>query len=447
MLEIGSFRSHLCQGMTRRAFLRAGALAPLALGGLTQLQGTARAAERRARSVLLVWLWGGPSHLDTFDPKPAAPAEYRGPFNAIATRTTGVRFSELLPKLAARSDQFSLIRSNRNSQPGHLEAGTVALTGDPNQPGTAGTAPNFGSVLARHRGTDHELPPFMAIGRGSPRDVVGLMRGYGGGNWGKNYDPCLVGCSDLGEIDVPALKLLDGLTLDHIDDRRRLLGELEKLQRSGDQPEKQKWDKVTRRAYALLTAPEARKALDLSQEDEKTRSAYGQTAFGQSCLLARRLIEANVPYVQVNWSQYVEAMTPGADFGWDTHAGNFELLPDRHCPILDRALSALLDDLRQRGLLDSTLLICTGEFGRSPRITGAAARDHWPHCYTSLWAGGGVRPGQVIGESDRLGQEPLTEAITPAMMGTTLLEAAGADAQARAEMGVLNGGRVIHELF
>jgi hypothetical protein len=438
MLEIGSFSARHCQGISRRAFLRAGAAVPLALG-----LGRATAAAPKAKSVLLVWLWGGPSHLDTFDPKPDAPAEIRGPFGTIATRTPGLRVSELLPRLAARSDRYALIRSNTNSQPGHLEAGTVALTGVPE---LAAAAPNFGAAAAKHRGHG-DLPPFIAVGRGTPRDVVGIMKGYGGGSWGKLFDPFQVGCSDDGDVDIPALKLLDGLTPQHLDDRRRLLSDLERLQRGADQPEYRKWDRTLGRAYDLLTSPEARRALDLAHEDEKTRAAYGFTSFGQSCLLGRRLIEAGVPYVQVNWSQYVEAMTPNADFGWDTHIYNFDLLPDRHCPILDRAFSALLDDLAQRGLLETTLVVCMGEFGRSPKINPQASRDHWPQCYFSLWAGGGVRVGRVIGESDRLGQHPVTAPVAPAMVGATILETAGLDAQVRAEMRVLAEGRVIHELF
>jgi hypothetical protein len=280
-----------------------------------------------------------------------------------------------------------------------------------------------------------------------PRDVVGMMRGYGGGNWGKVYDPFLVNCSAEGEVAIPSLRLLDGLTPAHLHDRRLLLGELDGARRRLDGAEPHKWDATCQRAYALLTSPEARQALDLSREDEATRAAYGQTAFGQSCLLARRLVEARVPYVQVNWSQYVEAMTPHCDFGWDTHIYNFELLADRHCPVFDRAFTALLDDLGRRGLLETTLVVCLGEFGRTPRINGQAARDHWPNCYFSLWAGAGVRPGRVIGESDRLGQDPLTEPVTPLMVGTTMLELAGIDSQARAELRVLPGGRVIHELF
>lgn len=440
MLEVGSFRARSCQGISRRAFLRAGLLTPLALSGWNS-----HAAEsRRAKSVLLVWLWGAPSHLDSCDPKPNAPSEYRGPFSTIATRTPGVRYSELLPRMAARSNQYTLIRSNKNFHGGHLEAGTIALTGSAEA--SEGVAPNFGSILARHRGAG-DLPPFMGIGRGNPRDVVGTMKGYGGGNWGKIYDPFLVGCSPEGDIDIPALKLLDGLSVEHVNHRKSLLAELDRLQRTADNAEFQKWDATRQRAYALLTAPEARQALDLSRESAKAREAYGQTSFGQSCLLARRLIEARVPYVQVNWSQYVEAMTPNCDFGWDTHIYNFELLADRHCPILDRVFSALLDDLRQRGLLEHTLVICMGEFGRTPKINGQASRDHWPNCYFSIWAGAGIPPGRVIGESDKLGMDPITEPITPALMGATILELAGMNSQARAELGVLPGGHTIDGLI
>jgi uncharacterized protein (DUF1501 family) len=440
MIDIGSFRAHSCQGITRRAFLRAGLLAPLALSGL---KGTAAEA-RRAKSVLLVWLWGAPSHLDTCDPKPNAPAEYRGPFSSIATRTPGVRYSELLPRLAACSDRYTLIRSNKNFHGGHLEAGTIALTGSAEA--SEGVAPNFGSILARHRGPG-DLPPFMGIGRGNPRDVVGMMKGYGGGNWGKIYDPFLVGCSPEGDIDIPALKLLDGLSVDHVNDRKTLLAELDRMNRKVDNADFQKWDATRQRAYSLLTTPDARTALDLSRESAKTREAYGQTSFGQSCLLARRLIEARVPYVQVNWSQYVEAMTPNCDFGWDTHIYNFELLADRHCPILDRVFPALLEDMRQRGLLEHTLVIGMGEFGRTPKINGQASRDHWPNCYFSIWAGAGIAGGRVIGESDKLGMDPITEPVTPAMMGATILELAGVNAQARAEMRVLPGGHTIDGLI
>jgi hypothetical protein len=177
------------------------------------------------------------------------------------------------------------------------------------------------------------------------------------------------------------------------------------------------------------------------------RQSYGYTTFGQSCLLARRLVEADVPFVQVNWSTYVEAITPNCDFGWDTHIWNFELLQDRHGPIFDRAAAALLDDLRDRGLLDSTLVLMLGEFGRTPRINGQMARDHWPGCYFSIWAGAGVKPGIVVGRSDKTGSAPATIPVTPLDVGATVLELAGLSLTRRIEMQVTPNARVIEELL
>jgi uncharacterized protein (DUF1501 family) len=442
MFEVGSFRSSLHGVVSRRAFLTAAASAPLALG-LSDLHAGA-VSHGKAKSVIVLWLWGAPSHLDTFDPKPNAAAEVRGPFATIATKTPGIRFTELFPKTAARTDRFAIIRSNINFDGDHLKAGSIGLTGMLD--GREALVPNFGSIVARHRGAK-ELPAFISIGRGHPRDVVGPLRGFGGGNWGRNYDPFLVGCSEKGETDIPELKLLDGLSPAALEDRKNLLGELDRLNRAAEKVPSEKWDVAKRRAFALLTTPEARKALDLTQEKQSTRDAYGQTSFGQSCLLARRLAQAGVPYVQVNWSQYVEAMTPNCDFGWDTHIFNFDLLPDRHGPIFDRVFSTLLDDLHTRGMLDSTLLVAMGEFGRTPRINNQASRDHWPQCYFSIWAGCGVRGGAVIGDSDATGSAPLTEPFTPGMVGATILDLAGVDSQARAELRVLPDTRVIHELF
>lgn len=445
MLNIGRFTTRVCQGLSRRAFLQLGAGLPLA-GAFSKLAAAEgnEYGKARAKSVILVWLWGAPSHLDTFDPKPKAPNTHRGPFSTIATRNPGVRYTELLPQLAARNDRFSLVRTNRTTAPGHPDAGTVALTGAPEAPGPVW--PNFGSIVARHRGHG-ALPPFISVGRGIPRDVVRPIVGYGGGQWGKAYDPFLLSCSELGEVDIPELQLIEGLSPARMADRSLLLATLDEARRRLEAASVRDWNQTYQSAYALLASPEARRALDLSQESDRTRSAYGQTSFGQSCLLARRLAEAGVPYIQVNWSQYVEAMTPNCDFGWDTHIYNFELLADRHGPIFDRAFSALLDDLNDRGLLDSTLVVAMGEFGRTPKINRQAARDHWPNCYFSLWAGGGVQPGRTIGESDRLGEEPLTAPVSPAMVGTTICELAGLSSQVRAELRALPGGQVIHELL
>ena len=444
MLDIGSFRSRTCGGLSRRSFVKAGAVFPFALG--TDWQRLARASDGqpKAKSVLMLWLWGGPSHVDTWDPKPDAPTEYRGPFSTIPTRTPGAHFCEFLPKLAQRSNRFSLVRSHVTTDGGHPGAGTIGLTGFKDSPTVH---PNFGSIAAKHAGTGGGLPPFFSIGYGIPRDLPVRIKGYGGAALGKAYDPFQVSCSERGEVSIPSLKLLEGLTPGRLQNRRQLLAELDGAQRRLEGAGVSDWNQSHDAAFRLLTSPEARAAFDLSREDEQTRETYGQTTFGQSCLLGRRLVEAGVPYVQVNWSEYVESMSPGCDFGWDTHIYNFELLQDRHCPILDRAFAALLDDLQDRGLLETTLVIAMGEFGRTPKISKRAAREHWQHCYSSIWAGAGVEGGRVIGESDKVGEHPITRKITPLMVGTTIAEFLGVNAQARAEMKVLDGGSVIHELL
>jgi uncharacterized protein (DUF1501 family) len=192
----------------------------------------------------------------------------------------------------------------------------------------------------------------------------------------------------------------------------------------------------------------ARSALDLTRESDSTRAKYGQSEFGQSALLALRLAEAKVPYIQLNYSRDCDAFNPGFEIGWDTHIYNFELLQDQLCPIFDRAFSSLLDDLDDRGLMDETLVVCMGEFGRTPKISNRAARDHWTKNYFSLWAGAGIEPGRVIGESDVLGEEPHSgPEVTALNVGTTIAELAGLTSQTRAEMNVLEGGTVIDELL
>lgn len=439
MVDIGRFEARTCSGIGRRSFLKLGATLPM----LPAVAGASPVA--RAKSVLFVFLWGAPSHLDTCDPKPDAPLEYRGPFGVIGTRTPGVHFTELLPQLARRSDRFTLVRSHVTTAPGHPDAGTVALTGFEEAP--LPVQPNFGAIVAKHVGHGRgPLPPFFSIASGTLMDAARRIEGYGGGTLGGRYDPFMVGASADGEVSVPALDLLHDLNPARIDDRRHLQSQLDRAPRLLESTELDGWRRTYGRAYDLLAEPAARAAFDLTQETPQTRARYGRTVFGQSALLARRLVEAGVPYVQLNYSRHVEAINPGFEFGWDTHIYNFELLQDQHCPILDRAFSALLDDLHERGLDEQTLVVCMGEFGRTPKINHRAARDHWPQCYFSIWSGAGVAGGCVIGESDKLGEHPLTTPITPRMVGTTIAHLAGVDTQARAEMRVLDGGAVIEGL-
>ena len=453
MMDIGSFSTRDCGGMTRRSFLRIGATLPI-LGGVTAGGGTLRAATSRpAKSVLLVWLGGGPSHVDLFDPKPKAPSQFRGPFAPLQTHSPGAHFSELLPRLAQRSRKFSVVRTNINHEGGHRPASSIALTGrqapdgGEDRGGKPGQyPPNFGSILARHRPTS-ELPGFISLARGPIGDGVGPVWGHGGGTWGKGYDPFMLDCSRTGQVSIPALKLLEGLSPLRLSDRRDVLRKLDGARRRLDSSKYQDWDEVYGRAYSLLTATGASQAFDLTRESAQTRNAYGHTSFGQSALLGRRLVEAGVPYVQVNWSQYVEVFFPFSDYGWDTHSDNFGLMADWHGPLLDRVFATLLDDLGDRGLLDTTLVLLMGEFGRTPRINNIGSRDHWPHCFFTVWAGAGIQPGRIIGQSDPRGEHPLTDPVTPDMVGTTILELAGMDTARRAEMNVLPGSRVIHELL
>ena len=454
MIDFGSFRAASCSGKTRRSFLKTSSIVPFALGaGLPSLQAVEQARQKaKAKSVILLWLWGGPSHIDMVDPKPDAAIEYRGPFGTIATKTPGMHYTELLPRMAARSDKYCVIRSMQTTDSGHPGAGTIGVTGFKESPGPV--QPNFGAIIAKHRGQDElattpssSLPPFFYVGRGIPRDLPRRIEGYGGGTLGKAYDPFLVSCSDRGEVGIPTLKMLPNMSPKRISNRKDLLSELDVEQHRLEKNLLGQWGHTYQSAFDLLTDAKARDAFDLTKESPKTRRSYGHTTFGQGCLLARRLAQAGVPYIQVNWSEYVETFTPNGDFGWDTHIYNFELLQDRHCPIFDRAFSTLLDDLDDRGMLEETLLVAMGEFGRTPQISNRAAREHWQHCYFSLWAGAGIEPGRCIGQSDSKGEHPVTRPITPLMAGTTIAELAGVGAQQRAEMKVLDGGSLIDELL
>lgn len=458
MLLVGQHRSRTCQGVSRRELLQVGGSAVLGLSLADLLRRRAGAnvgGTVRARSVLLLWLWGGPAHLDTFDPKPNAPVEFRGPFSTIPTRLTGVRFTELFPQLADRADRLAVLRSLRTGSNDHGVAGTFGLTGSGAGavglngvplPGTP--RPTIGSTVARIRGFGGKLPPFLVVG-GKLHQGKKAIVGEGGGSLGGLYDPFrLVHDAEAG-TRVPALQLPADLTPERLGDRRRLLETFDRLGSRLDGARSARvLDDYRRQAFAMLTAPEARRAFDLSAEPERNRQRYGLTRFGQSCLLGRRLVEHGVPFVQVNWSDHVEAEEDAGDGGWDHHYRNFQIMQDRHAPWLDQALAALLDDLHERGLLASTLVLAVGEFGRAPRINDKAGRDHWEHCYSALVAGGGVRGGQVLGASTARGEHVHERPISPADLVTTVQHALGCPKEQARTLGVgIESARVLDELF
>ncbi len=458
MLLFGQHRCRTCAGLSRRELLQIGGSSVLGLSLADLLRARAHGGVEptaSAKAVLLLWLWGGPAQLDTWDPKPNAPLEFRGPFASIPTRTPGLRFGELFPKLAGLSHRFAVLRSLHTFSNDHGVAGTIGLTGSSvggvgldgkPRPGTA--RPTTGSVVARVRGSTAALPPFMVIG-GRLHQGKKAIIGEGGGVLGGQYDPFRLEHDPICGTRFPALQLPVGLTPERLDDRQRLLRTIDELQRQGEQAQTvHLLDDYRRRAFAMLANPGSMKMFDLGQEKDALKDCYGRTRFGQSCLLARRLIENGVPFVQVNWSDHVEAEEDSGDGGWDHHYRNFAIMQDRHAPWLDQALSALLEDLRQRGLLDTTLVVAIGEFGRSPKINDKAGREHWEHCYSALVAGGGVAGGRVIGSSDARAERPHDTPVTPADLNTTIWHAVGLTSEQVQSLGVaIPDARVIHELF
>jgi len=405
----------------------------------------------KAKSVILLWLWGGPSQLDTFDPKPNAPLEYRGPFGTIPTRTPGVRFTELFPKLAQTSNQFAVIRSLHTQSNDHGVAGTIGLTGSAaggtgldGNPLPGAPRPAMGSVVARARGGSGSLPSFMVVG-GKLHQGKKPIIGEGGGPLGAKYDPFRLEYDPVNGTQIPALQLPPELTPERLADRQRLQEVLSLAERSVQS--QTALDSYRSQALAMLTSADARRMFHLSQEPSALLDAYGRTRFGQSCALARRLVENRVPFVQVNWSDHVEAEEDAGDGGWDHHYRNFQLTADRHGPWLDQAMSTLLADLRQRGLLETTMVIAIGEFGRSPKINDKAGREHWPQCYSALIAGGGVVGGRVIGESDSRAENPRENPLTPADIVATVQHAVGISSEQAVSLGLNVNGRVIEGLF
>jgi uncharacterized protein (DUF1501 family) len=404
---------------SRRDLLRAGALGSvgLSLAHLLRLQEThAAPGGPTADACILVFLWGAPSQFETYDPKPDAPDGIRGEHGIRRTRLPGILFGEHIPLLAARNDHFSLIRTCAQSSTHHQSAAYEALTGyPPSRDAVALTAtpadhPNLGSVVARFAPGRSALPRFVQVPQ-LASDVGNLTPGQFAGFLGRQYDPLtVVKDPSLPGFDVAELSLPADVTAARLDNRQALLRRVERQARALEQAaEAQALQAHQERAVKLLTAPAVKRAFDLEGEPAALRERYGKNTLGQSCLLARRLVEAGVKLVTV--CSGFNGKTP--QDAWDTHSNNFRLLKDRLLPPFDQGITALLDDLRQRGLGERTLLIALGEFGRTPRINKNAGRDHWHHCYSVLLAGGGVRPGVVLGQSDRRGAYPLEGRVCP----------------------------------
>lgn len=435
--------------LNRRCWLQAGFSSALGLGLASMPVAANVPRTRKAKSVVFVFLTGAASHVDTFDPKPDAPPEVRGEFKSIATRTPGLLFGEHLPLLAARSNRFSVVRSMAHRENNHLVATHHVLTGH-QQPGAF-----FDKIASRDDWPDYAatLDYLQPRTDGVPSGVnlpTYLMEGpllwpgQHAGFLGPKHDPWQVR-SDPNKPDfrVEGLSLAPGLEVSRLADRRSLLTSMDR-QREGlaHAAEGKRLTEQQELAFRVLTSSKIAPAFDLSREPVAVRDRYGRHAFGQSLLLARRLVEAGVGVVQANM---------GIVQNWDTHGDNFRRLKNDLLPPLDRGVSALLDDLALRGLLDETLVLVMGEFGRTPKIVGNG-RDHWAPCFSGLFAGAGVRPGQVIGRSDAIGGYPTTTPYTPDDFGATVYDALGINPESEVRdrqnrPSQLNRGRVMTALY
>jgi hypothetical protein len=404
----------------------------------------------RPKSIILVFLTGAASHHDTFDMKPEAPPEIRGEFQPIATSTAGIHICEHLPHLAARASQYALVRTLSHGDNNHLMSTHHALTGNV-QPGgffdkvaSRDDWPCYSSALAylrpRHDGIPSgvNLPTFLVEGPLTwPGQHAGLL--------GPKYDPWqITGDPAKPEFRVDALTLAPGIDVSRLEKRQSLLSEInDEQRRMAGIAESQRLSDEQQLAFSILTSSRLAQAFDLKREPDAVRERYGRNTTGQSLLLARRLVEAGVPVVQANI---------GRVQNWDNHGDVFRTLKNRLLPPLDQGVAALLDDLQSLGLLEETLVMMLGEFGRTPKINPARGRDHWGPCFFGVFAGAGVRGGQVIGKSDDIGAYPVTAAYSPNDVGATVYHLLGlpADAEGRDRLNRpvrLNSGKVMEPLF
>ncbi len=421
-----SHDSSRCDGFLRRDLMRVGGLTALGLGlgDFLRMQRVAAAESHatptaKAKACILIWLDGGPSHLETFDPKPDAPSEVRGPMSTIATSLPGVRINECLPQTAAMLDRVAIIRSMTSPLGEHNFGTHYLMTGY--KPTPVLEYPTYGAVLSHVRRSQGVLPPYVAV----PSFAVGGSKFSGGGYLPARNQPFSVGGDpSKKDFQVRDLDFYQGLDLTRLDRRREFVAALDGFSRQQDKSPLPTTDPDLQRAYDLIASEEAKRAFALADEPQAVRQRYGFKSIGQCCLMARRLVERGVPFVTVN------------DRGWDTHESLYTRLKEGYTgaatpvglvPSLDQAFSALVGDLDQRGMLEETLVVVMGEFGRTPKLNTAGGRDHWPRVFSVAMAGGGIRGGQVVGSSDSVGEGPKDRPVTPSDLAATIYTLLGID--------------------
>ena len=447
-----------CDGVSRRTFLQVG-VAGMASVGLADVAravdaGRPGLAAKKDTSVILLWLDGGPGHMDMYDMKPDAPEEYRGLWRPIRTNVPGIEISELMPLQAKIADKFSIVRSLHHDDGDHYAGAHRMLTSRPGASGKdqTGKFPGIGAIAAKVCGArGNGMPAHIAI----PYSMtVGQRPGYMGANYlGRQYDAFEPNADPNGDkfvvqnLDMPA-----GMTLDRLEDRRALHAHLDDLRREVDTTGAMAaMDRFEQNAFELIAGPAARKAFDIGSEDPRLRESYGRTNWGQSCLLARRLVEAGATFVTVHMA--------GWDHHWDLQKGYEDCLPR-----LDLAVSGLFNDLSQRGLLSKVLVVLCGEFSRTPRMNdggnggaprsmGTPGRDHWGNAMFCLLGGGGLKGGQIVGSTDRLGERPKDRPLTPQDIHQTIYHVLGVDPKTTfldhsgRPVPAVDGGEPIRELL
>jgi hypothetical protein len=407
-------RHRYCDGLTRRSFLHAGVLGLAGLSLPDWLRAKARASEAgratRDTAVILIWLDGGPTHMEMYDMKPAAPAEYRGPLKTIQTNVSGVDVCELMPRHARIMDKLAVVRSLAHTTGDHFAGAHWMLTG--HHGSTAANMdpmwPSAGSVAAKVRGPNRAgLPAYVAVPFAAS---VGLNPGYNSAAYlGNQYNPFQTGNDPNNpNFSVQNLTLPNGVTLASLQDRRALLNTFDGMRRDLDRSGTlSSMDRFTQEAFEMISGPRAREAFDIGREDPRARDRYGRHSWGQSCLLARRLVEAGVTFVTVHMG------------GWDDHA-QIERAMKNKLPIYDRAVASLVEDLSDRGLYERVAICVCGEFGRTPRVNRDAGRDHWGESGFCVLGGGGLRTGLAVGATNDKGERPVTRPVSPGDMLATL---------------------------
>lgn len=383
-------------------------------------------AKSPVKSVILIFNCGAPSHLDLWDMKPHATDTVRGPFQPIETNVPGIQISELLPELAKRTDKLAIVRTLHHSHGGHNSGMYWSIVGRPYRIDSTlinpsrSDHPSFGTLvgwLAQRNGYSGSLPPYVITPAPHCDSLLYITPGQYGACLGPRFDPLVInGDPNKADFKVPNLGLAEGVSPGRFETRRGLLDRLDRC--SLENAAIEDYEVYQNKALGLMAAAEARQAFDLSREPDAVRERYGRHTWGQSHLLARRLIETGVRFVTT---------VNGPSITWDTHKDNFNQLKNRLVPPMQQAYAALLDDLSERGLLDTTLVVWMGDFGRTPAINKDAGRDHWPQCYSMVLAGGGIRGGQVVGESDRTGAVPRLRPVVPADIHATVFKALGYD--------------------